>query len=89
MLGTYDELSSEYSVDFSGLLRQVAVFSLIVYEGVPPDRTEVFLCDLINADEPDSSVEVAPQSVTVRFLSSESTHYPIASKLCTAVVSTL
>ncbi len=73
MLGTYDELSSEYNIDFSeNVLMQIAVFS--VYEGVPPDRTEVFLCDLINVDEPDSSVEVAPQSVTVRFLSSESRH---------------
>ena len=36
----------------------------------PPDRTEVFVCDLINVDEPDQPID--PQIVTVRFIGSES-----------------
>ncbi len=49
---------------------QLATFSLIEYEGQPPERTETFVCDLINVDHP-LSVEVEPQSVIVRFLASK------------------
>jgi hypothetical protein len=35
----------------------------------PPDRSEVFICDLINVEEPD--VPVNPQNVTIRFISSK------------------
>ncbi len=69
VMGTYSELSTDYQVTFSQNA-QLATFSLLVYEGQPPARTEVFVCDLINVDQP-VSMEVDPQTVNVRFLTSE------------------
>ena len=68
-LGTYDQLSSPYSVYLNPPLSHVAVFPLVVYEGAPPTRTEVFVCDLINND--DLSLKVDPQMITVRFITSK------------------
>lgn len=68
---TYDQLSSSYRVQFSDPLRQIATFTQFSYESVSPDRTDIFLCDLVNVDEPDSNVEIDPQMITVRYISSK------------------
>lgn len=68
-MGTYSDLSTNYEVNF-GQNNQLATFPLNLYESQPPDRTEIFVCDLVNVDLP-PSIEVDPQSVIVRFLASK------------------
>ena len=81
-LGTYSFFDTDYQVEFIPSTDNTAVFPLEGYEGSTPKRTEVFICDLINIDE-DPSVEIDPQNVTVRFITSEYQKMNNALLLCT------
>ena len=58
-------IPSDVAVVFSPrALNHIAIFD----GGSFPDRTEIFVCDFINIDQPDQSIN--PQRVTVRFIAS-------------------